>query len=66
MYPESRNLKDYLVADAIIDWQTPDVRQKALELTPSLSDEVDKARRIGSILHRRGVNPLRLCHDTPR
>lgn len=44
MYPESDDLNDYLVSDAVIDWQTPAVRQKALELTQSLSDEVDKAR----------------------
>lgn len=41
---ESQNLEDYLVSDLIIDWRTPDVQQKALELTRSLSDEVDKAR----------------------
>jgi transglutaminase-like putative cysteine protease len=44
MYPESDELSDYLVSDDIIDWQTPAVRQKALELTQSLSDEIDKAR----------------------
>jgi transglutaminase-like putative cysteine protease len=44
MYPESDDLNDYLVSDTIIDWQTPAVRQKALELTRSLSDEVTKAR----------------------
>jgi transglutaminase-like putative cysteine protease len=44
MYPESDDLNDYLVSDAIIDWQTPDVRQKALELTQALPDEVAKAR----------------------
>lgn len=44
MYTESDDLNDYLVSDAIIDWQTPAVRQKALELTGSLSDEVNKAR----------------------
>jgi transglutaminase-like putative cysteine protease len=43
MYPESDDLSEYLVSDAIVDWQTPAVRQKALELTQSLSDEVDKA-----------------------
>lgn len=41
---ESDDLSDYLVSDTIIDWQTPAVRQKALELTSSLADEVDKAR----------------------
>lgn len=46
MYPESDDLNDYLVSDTIVDWQTPAVRQKALELTLSLSDEVDKARRM--------------------
>jgi len=44
MYPESDELSDYLVSDAIVDWQTPVVRQKALELTQSLSDDVAKAR----------------------
>jgi len=44
MYPESDDLNDYLVSDAIIDWQTPAVRQKALELAWPLSDEVAKAR----------------------
>ena len=44
MYPESDESADYLLSDPIIDWQTPAVRQKALELTSSLSDEVDKAR----------------------
>jgi transglutaminase-like putative cysteine protease len=44
MYPESDDLNDYLVSDAIIDWQTPAVREKALELTQSLPDEVAKAR----------------------
>jgi transglutaminase-like putative cysteine protease len=44
MYPESDDLSDYLVSDAIVDWQTPVVRHKALELTASLTDEVEKAR----------------------
>ncbi|MDO9309517.1 MAG: transglutaminase-like domain-containing protein [Deltaproteobacteria bacterium] len=44
MYPESDDLNEYLVSDEIIDWQTPAVRQKALELTESLPDEVEKAR----------------------
>lgn len=44
MYPESDDLNDYLLSDPIIDWQTPAVRQKALELTASLTDEVEKAR----------------------
>jgi transglutaminase-like putative cysteine protease len=44
MYPESDDVSDYLVSDAIVDWQTPAVLQKALELTRSLSDEVAKAR----------------------
>ncbi len=43
MYPESDELNDYLVSDAIVDWRTPAVLQKALELTQSLSDEVAKA-----------------------
>ncbi len=44
MYPESDDLNDYLVSDTIIDWQTPAVKQKALELTHGLTDEVAKAR----------------------
>lgn len=44
MYPESDDMNDYLVSDTIVDWQTPAVRQKALELTQSLADEVAKAR----------------------
>ncbi len=44
MYPESDDLNDYLASDAIVDWQTPAVRQKALELAGALPDEVDKAR----------------------
>jgi transglutaminase-like putative cysteine protease len=44
MYPESDDLSEYLVSDAIVDWQTPAVRQKALELTRSFPDEVAKAR----------------------
>lgn len=44
MYPESDDINDYLVSDAVVDWQTPEVRQKALELTASLTDEVAKAR----------------------
>ena len=44
MYPESDDLSEYLVSDAIVDWQNPAVLQKALELTRALPDEVAKAR----------------------
>jgi transglutaminase-like putative cysteine protease len=44
MKPQSDKLSDYLKSDAIVDWQTPAVLQKALELTRSLADEVEKAR----------------------
>ena len=44
MYPESDEVSEYMVSDEIIDWQTPAVQQKALELTRSLSDEIAKAR----------------------
>ena len=44
MYPEADELSEYLISDAIVDWQTPAVREKALELTGSLSDEVAKTR----------------------
>lgn len=40
---ESQNLQDYLISDAIVDWKSPEVRQKALDLTRSVTDEVDKA-----------------------
>jgi transglutaminase-like putative cysteine protease len=43
MYPESKNLDDYLVSDTIVDWKMPDVRQAALDLTLSIPDEVEKA-----------------------
>ncbi|MBK5275937.1 MAG: transglutaminase family protein [Desulfuromonadales bacterium] len=44
MYPESDDLNDYLASDTVVDWKTPEVRQKALELTQSITGEVDKAR----------------------
>jgi transglutaminase-like putative cysteine protease len=44
MCPETDDMEEYLVSDAIVDWQTPAVREKALELTRSLADEVAKAR----------------------
>lgn len=44
MNPESQKLDDYLVSDAVVDWQTPQVRQKALELTGALTYEIDKSR----------------------
>jgi transglutaminase-like putative cysteine protease len=44
MYPETDDISEYLVSDAIVDWQTPAVRQKALELTGLLPDDVAKAR----------------------
>ena len=44
MYPESDDLNDYLVSDTIIDWRTPEVQQKAVELTRSFPDEIAKAR----------------------
>lgn len=44
MYPESDDLSEYLMSDAVVDWQTPAVLEKALELTRPLSDEVAKAR----------------------
>lgn len=44
MKHESQDLNDYLVSDAIVDWKTPAVHQKVLDLTRSLSDEVGKAR----------------------
>lgn len=44
MYPESDDLSEYLVSDTVIDWQTPEVRAKAAELTQPLLDEVAKAR----------------------
>lgn len=44
MYPESDDINDYLASDEVVDWQTPAVKQKALELTASLTDEVEKSR----------------------
>src|SRR5262245_54865655 len=44
MKPESENLDNYLVSDAIVDWQTPAVRYRARDLTRALTDEVEKAR----------------------
>ena len=44
MHPESDDINEYLISDEIIDWQVPAVKQKALELTASLTDEVEKAR----------------------
>jgi len=44
MYPEEDDIREYLVSDAIVDWQTPAVREKALELAGSLPDEVTIAR----------------------
>ncbi len=41
---ESNNLEDYLVSDEIVDWESPNIRQKAFDLTRSISHEVDKAR----------------------
>lgn len=40
----SQNINDYLTSDAIVDWRTNEVRQKALELTRLLTDEIDKVR----------------------
>ncbi len=44
MKPESKNMEDYLLSDMIVDWKTPNVRRKALDLTRSTYHEVDKAR----------------------
>ncbi len=43
---ESENLNDYLASDPIVDWTTAEVRQTALDLTRSLSDEIEKARTL--------------------
>ena len=37
-------MEDYLVSDLIVDWESPDVRQKALDLTRSIFQDVEKAR----------------------
>jgi transglutaminase-like putative cysteine protease len=37
-------MEEYLASDAVVDWRTAEVRQKALELTQSLTEENDKAR----------------------
>lgn len=44
MHPETENLSDYLISDSVVDWKTPAVREKAIELTRPFSSEVDKAR----------------------
>jgi len=44
MYPESDEMEEYLASDAVVDWQDAEVQQKALELTKSLPDEIDKAK----------------------
>lgn len=41
---ETDDLNEYLISDAVVDWQTPEVQLKALELTQSLTDVVSKAR----------------------
>lgn len=41
---ESKKIEDYLNSDMIVNWETPNVRQKALDLTGSVSHEIDKAR----------------------
>jgi len=46
MYPESDDLNDYLVSDAVIDWQSPSVREKAEELAGSLTDEISRVRSL--------------------
>lgn len=46
MYPESDDINDYLVSDAVIDWQSTAVREKAQELTGGIPDDVEKARRL--------------------
>lgn len=35
-------MNDYLISDTIVDWKTPEVRQKALDLTREVAGEVDK------------------------
>jgi len=44
MYPESDDMEEYLASDAVVDWQSTAVQQKALDLTKSLPDEIDKAK----------------------
>jgi transglutaminase-like putative cysteine protease len=46
MIAESNNIEDYLLSDAVVDWQTAEVRQRALDLTGSITDEVAKTRRL--------------------
>lgn len=46
MHPESDNLSDYLVSDPIVDWQNPEIQQKALELSQSLANEAAIARSL--------------------
>lgn len=36
MHLKSKHLADYLFSDTIVDWKSPEVRQKALDLTRAI------------------------------
>jgi hypothetical protein len=46
MKPESGDLSDFLQPTPVIDSDAPAIRNKALELTTSLKNEVDQARAL--------------------
>ncbi|WP_136512918.1 transglutaminase-like domain-containing protein [Geomonas edaphica] len=43
---ESNKIEDYLVSDSIVDWKAQEVRQKALDLTRSLTDDIQRVRTL--------------------
>lgn len=43
---ESNDIAYYLVSDSIVDWKAPEVRQKALDLTGSVTDDIERVRTL--------------------
>ena len=43
---ESNDIANYLVSDSIVDWKAPEVRQKALDLTGSVTDDIERVRTL--------------------
>ena len=46
MKPESPIIEDYLTCDDVIDWRAPDIVRKAHEVTESVTEDVQRARRL--------------------
>lgn len=44
MKPDSNNIDDYLISDSIINWEYPEIKNTAQELTANIEDEIEKAR----------------------